>query len=232
MDILNKFLNLIFPQRCAFCGKIITSDIDICPECIDNAYIIGNDICSICGRDINGCDCGNKKMEFNSCIAPFYFTDNIKDAIYKLKFSKSPYNAKVLSDLMTDRVRELYSSIEFDLIIFVPMHPKKILIRGYNQVEYLAKYISKNLDIPLYSNILYKSSLHESQHKTKGSERFENIKDTFTTKNNYIIKDKTILVVDDIFTTGSTLNEVAKTLKTAGAKNIYGIVFAATQYLK
>lgn len=112
------------------------------------------------------------------------------------------------------------------VLIPVPLDKRKLKNRGYNQAEELAKELSKVMEVPLISNNLVKTIKTFPQIKLSAKEREENLKNAFSTKNLGQIQGKKIFLVDDVYTTGATMEECAKTLKESGAKSIWGIAFA------
>lgn len=228
MNLVNFFLEILFPPRCIFCDRIISQNKKICGMCNAYKYTIGNNICVKCGRDIENCLCKGNELFFERCIAPFYFSDVIRDSIHKFKFKENQHKTKVFANFMYECILEKYSDISFDYIIPVPMYPKKQRKRGYNQSELLGINLSKMMNVPYSLSTLVKVKDMTAQHELQGINRFENIADTFGIINPEIIDNKNILVVDDVLTSGSTLSECAKTLKQNGANRIYGIVIAAT----
>lgn len=112
------------------------------------------------------------------------------------------------------------------LVIPVPLHHKKFLSRGFNQSELLAQKIAEEFDLELKNGLLIKTKNTRSQTDLKEEKRIINVKDVFEVKNKKEAKDKVILLVDDIFTTGSTLNEAAKALKKSGAREVWGVTLA------
>jgi ComF family protein len=116
--------------------------------------------------------------------------------------------------------------IEFDLIIPVPLHWKKEFLRGFNQSALIGNYISKKLGKKMYQNILIKSKNTKSQTELNEKERKENVKNSFKIKRNDLIKDKSILLIDDVYTTGATTEECKKILINGGAKKVIIITLA------
>jgi ComF family protein len=115
------------------------------------------------------------------------------------------------------------------ILIPIPLEKKKLKWRGFNQSEEIGKKLAENLKIPIFSNVLFKIKETRPQVELSEKERRENIRGCFLVKNKDLIKNKKILLLDDVFTTGSTMEEAAKTLKEAGAKEIVGIVLARAE---
>lgn len=229
MNLVDFIANILFPKRCVFCDSVVSRDEDICGKCDAYKCVIGKDICYQCARDKEQCMCGDRKLYFDSCIAPFYFTDVVRNSIHTFKFRGRPDKSKGFSSLMCQCIQDKYAHLSYDCVLSVPMYYKKQIVRGYNQSELLAKNIAVVLAKPCYTDILCKVKDMTPQHELKDINRFENIADTFSISNKSLINGKNIILVDDVFTTGSTLNECAKVLKLFGAQHVYGVVIAATR---
>lgn len=149
-------------------------------------------------------------------------------------FKYKPYYlkdlAETLSSLITDHFALSGQNLEFlrknSILIAVPMDRKKLKERGYNQSEELAKKLSEKLFIPLISNNLIKIKTTRNQMELTKEDRLWNLTDAFSIRNSTEIKDKKIILVDDVYTTGATMYECAKILRQAGAQEVWGVVIA------
>lgn len=210
--------NLLFPTRnlCFFC-KARTEDIRefICPDCRSLLEIV------------------HKEVESGSnYIDRVYFTLNYnrftKELVHRFKFNSHSYLYKPLASLMMGTISK--KDIEdIDLIMFIPIHWRKEAIRGYNQSELLASYISKSLDIPISNKNLIKRKWTKEQNKLDKISRLKNLKDSFYVKNPSEIYDKNILLIDDIITTGTTFDESSKLLMENGAKKIMALALTSSR---
>lgn len=220
--------NAFFPKRCAYCGNVIRTDLLSCSSCEDSLPRIEDDICLHCGRGKKKCSCKKAEKYFDGIVSPFYFTGNVRNGIHKFKFNRYVDNAEAFGTEMAKTVTERYNDIEFDFITEVPMTSKKERERGYNQSKLLSKNISKILSIPYCEGVLVKIYETEKQHGLKLNMRKGNLSGVFDVKDSSFVKGKSILLCDDISTTGETLNECAKMLWLYGAKEIYCITAALT----
>lgn len=231
--MLREFiLDLLFPKFCLNCnkeGSYLCQDcfslIDIlekqyCPFCAQPRIVIDGETCNHCRRSkhLSGLYCA---ASYNNFI--------VKKLINQFKYE--PYIkelAKPLTSLIIAHLIYLNKLSNFGdfLLIPVPLYKKKLKQRGFNQTEEIAKELSKNLKIPFFNNALIKTKQTPAQVKLKKEEREENIKGTFLCQKPEMIKNKKILLVDDVFTTGATMEEAALILKRAGAKEVWGIVVA------
>lgn len=238
--LYNSALELLFPEKgiCFICDvydENIKKD-HICEDCRDKLHFIGKNRCPTCGKpleiinDTNKCSfCIKNNFYFKRAFSPLEFTGELKDAIYKFKYQSKPYMYKSFGELM---VRELLKEkIEpIDIIVPIPLHRSRMAKRGYNQSELVAKYISKKLNIPLDRKNLIRTKATKEQNTLSRLERQKNIKNAFSVRDDRVFMNKRVLLVDDIFTTGATVNEGAKVLKSVKAKEVIVITIATVKY--
>lgn len=202
------FLNLCYPNVCGVCEKI------------NNNYI-----CNKCNMKIkqykkSNIDNIDSNKSFNTHAYIFIYDGIIRKKIIKYKFLNAPYLYYFFSSVILDDLKLIEYIKKFDIIIPVPIHKKRRKKRGYNQSELIAKELSKKLNIQLHMNVLYKYINNLPQSSLNQEERKHNIKDAYILKNKELIKNKNILIFDDIYTTGNTVNECSKLLKNAQVNNI------------
>ncbi len=221
MEIFKSVINAFFPNTCIACGDIIDEGEDFCDYCFGMLPKLDfTKNCIRCGLKKKNCECKYRLFYYNGMIAPFYNSGTAQKAMYRFKFSRSERNAKFFARQMSLTVKTAYSDINFDAVTFVPISFKKKLKRGFNQSEVLAKQVSEILNLPLLNNLLYCKYKKVNQHDLKKiKERFKNVEGMYGC--NYKITGKTILLIDDIKTTGVTLNECAKQLILSGADKVY-----------
>ena len=220
MKVFKVILSALFPQKCVSCGRIVESEeylCDYCYEMIEHVDI--TKVCERCGVKKSACQCQSRVFHFAGCAAPFENDGVAQAVVYRYKFARATRCGRFLAEEMAKTVRTVYRDIEFDGIAYVPMHPRKQLKRGFNQSEELAKQLSKLFDLRLYDRLLWCKYRKTLQHDMNFKERFNNVKGMY--RCNYKVTGKTILLVDDIKTTGATLDECSKQLLFAGAKRVY-----------
>ena len=225
--VLSEAIAFIFPVKCVCCSEIIQNQIYICEKCIQKAERMSEKICKWCGLERKQCECNFHTYRFRGTVAPFKNEGYIKDAFYAFKFHRRISNSRFFSKEMVACVKKHYPDIKFDAVCAVPMYYFDKADRGYNQSEILARQISKMLSIGYDGKALYSHKKKKEQHKTKGiAARYENIKGRyyFKKKNSY----ENVLLVDDIKTTGATLDECARQLMLAGANNVYCVTALIT----
>lgn len=224
-----SIIDLFFPTqiKCIFCGKE-TSEFGICEECYSKLPFIEGKTCKICGTEIKGrsstcIECKDREYSFDTNHAILHYIGEVQQKIIAFKQGGKKYYGEDFALLIERKYNELLE--EIDIIVPVPINDNRLKERGFNQSEILCK------DLPedkVNKNILKR--VKDTPHQTGLSRdnRQENLLDGFEVIDKDVIKNKTILIVDDIYTTGSTLNECAKILKNNGAKSIIGLTLART----
>ena len=209
----DKALNFLFPSKCRICYK--KGNFEVCENCIKRIRRYENI------KIINF-----KNRNLDSLIYFFKYEDYIRKLILDFKFFNKFYLGKVFSKIILKNEKICGKMKFYDIIIPVPMHKIKKLERGYNQTEILSEDLAKNLNVLYNKNILVKVVNNKRQSSLSEKERHKNIKNVFKIKNSDKIKNKKIILVDDICTTSATLEECSKVLKVAGAKEILALVIA------
>ena len=231
-------VELVYPSNiyCISCNApIFKGDTySLCQNCREEMLWINEKLCTTCGKSLqrgyeeNECfDCKSIEHLFSKGYSCVTYGSKEKEILYNLKYNKKGYLSFKLSEIMGDRLS--VENLEFDLILPVPMNKTKKNKRGYNQAELLCKGISRICHIPYCKDVLIREKETEVMNKLGRNARRENMKDAFgiATGKSKVLTSKKILLVDDIFTTGSTADECAKTLIENGAANVHVITFAS-----
>ena len=217
MRFIKYLLWLMFPKRCACCDKVIKREQNICDECSTNLER-NKKICIKCGSDKRYCVCKFRTYHFKGCVGPFDKNDESMQVIRHFKNDDNTDVASFLVEEMMPTISDYYNDVKFDGVCAVPAHWTKKFYKGYNQSEVLARKIAREMEVPYLDN-LYKSRKTKVQHKLKPQERYDNVKGAYLCKP--LRNCKNILLVDDIKTTGATLDECSRQIMFAGAENIY-----------
>lgn len=228
LQISSKFLlDIFYPKHCVSCGK---HGQFVCIKCVEKIEPVITSTCPECGKIIklgNFCPKCKQKLKVKLSgiiISARYEIGPTREMIHHLKYSGFIEIADMLGELMVQRIKR-ENLPKNTLLVPVPLHKSRESERGFNQSELLAQYISKKTDIP-YKNSLLRDEATPSQVSLSGTERRANLEGAFSCADKKSIKGKNILLVDDVTTTYSTLNECAKELISAGAKKVYGLVVA------
>ena len=170
-------------------------------------------------RELCG-DCTRKKHSFVRGVAAFAYTKELKQSIYRFKYSNRREYAAFYADMLLKLKGQIIRSWRPDVIIPVPLHPARLRKRGFNQAELIAQKLGIGLDIPVDTKILVRTVNTAPQKTLNDKERAQNIKKAFQVTEN-IVKYRKVLLVDDIYTTGSTLDSCAGELIHAGVMQVY-----------
>lgn len=219
-------LSWIFPARCCLCGEVITWRAHLCADCRDKAPYILPPVCERCGRQEDDCICGKRRQHFARCVSPFCHEGVVKHGINQLKNEGYACTVEGFADEMAEVLRREYGGIHFDAITGVPLHPADYRERGFNDAELLGRVLSARIGVP-YRPLLRKIIRTKPQKELKAIERTGNLLGAFDVVESQALTDQTILLVDDVITTGSTLDECAKMLKIYGVQEVYGVTAAA-----
>lgn len=231
-NIADFFIKLIFTNRCEICGEVIEFNGTLCSQCKE-LPVIEPPYCEYCGYSKNDCVCKRNKNEYKQVVAPFYYEKSITQAVHNFKNREMLFISKSLSLKMYDVVCKNYGDIHFDFITYVPFRRWHRIKRGFNQAQLLAEELSKKMNVPCVC-LLKKVRYTGVQHKKTQAQRKADIFGAFDVCDKYKnqLNDKTILLVDDVKTTGATLNECAKMLKIYSANAVYCSVAAITKMEK
>lgn len=214
MHFINCIINIFYPNACGICGNI--SKYDICPKCINKLNAIKQ-----CKKHIY------LTKSFTDAMYIFKYEDIVRTCFIKYKFGEQNYRYKAFANFMI-KDKKIYGFLKkYDIIIPVPISKKRMKERGYNQSELIIKKCAKlDENIKICTNMLYKIKNTKPQSSLNKEQRKINLKGAYKVHHSEIINNKKILLFDDIYTTGSTLEECAKVLKQAGAYEVSVLTFA------
>ena len=216
--------------QCAVCGEENFDGGLICKKCEAKLPYNNKSICAHCGRQTLAPEpycstCAEKLTAIDRARSVFTYKEPISYLIQNLKYE----NHRYLVDYFRQRIKLLYLQNYFnaDYVIGVPMTDKSLKKRGYNQSELLARALSEDVNVS-YLDCVEKIKDTKRQAKLGRSDRLKNLKGAFKVKDKKLIKDKTLVIVDDVTTTGATAQTIAERLKSAGAKSVYLLTVAST----
>ncbi len=217
MGIISGFLNLLFPPKCVFCRKLLSSGISGC--------------CEKCMKDTEGKESLRKGTFFSKCVISLVYDGAVKDAIHRFKFQDQPGYATAFGKVMARSIREKLSG-EYDLITWVPVSRKRKKERGYDQSMLLGYAVALELE-DVAVETLNKTVNNSAQSKLEDAKaRKQNVKDVYEAVDPELIAGKRILLIDDVITTGSTMEECARTLLRSGASSVVCAALARPQKTK
>lgn len=208
--MINRLLDWLFPRKCPFCRKVLEEGL-VCPACVDGLPKPR----------------GEQTVEFTKgCISPLTYSEAVRGAIHRFKFQNCPGYAGAFAMLMGRAVGESWPQTAFDAVSWVPLSSKRRKKRGYDQAELLARALGEELDLPVEPLLVkLRDNPPQSLQADEGSRRV-NVLGAYELTAGAAVEGKTILLADDVVTTGSTLSEGARILRTAGAKEVYCVTLA------
>ncbi len=229
-NIKNLILELIYPPKCIFCGKRISpgAKISVCPDCSNNLPYCKTYLrCKICGKPISQREkhycrsCTLSRRYVTRITSPFVHTENARSAVIAFKSEQNSRNARVFSFYMAGMINQDMGGVEFDAVVSVPPRKKKPGSEKFDQAACLAKEVALRLSLPYIPKCMEQTKFLYKQSSLPYGSRLKNVKGGFAVKKSELIKNKVILLVDDVCTSGATISECARVLKEAGAHKVY-----------
>lgn len=208
-------MELLYPRTCCFCGKLCEEY--ICRECREKVFYVREPRCKKCGKPIRYSeqeycmDCRKKAFHYEQGRSLWIHKGAVPWSIYQFKY----HNRRIYGEFYAQELYRLYGKDirrwGIDLIIPVPLHKKRRRKRGYNQAEVIAKHLGKLMDIPVDGKAVVRKRYTEPQKVLNDKERRKNLKGAFEVKKGKV-QSGNILLIDDIYTTGSTIDEIARVI--------------------
>ncbi|GCF08582.1 ComF family protein [Dictyobacter arantiisoli] len=227
-ETIEYALNLLFPIHCLHCG---TSGALLCPRCIATIPSIPPPICRHCGNPLGRGErclpCQYLPLRLSGLRVASSYREPLRSTIHALKYEGKRQLGEPLGCLLAQAYQRY--GMQSDLIIPVPLHHERLQRRGYNQAQVLATICARQLNIPLVPTLLTRVRTTSTQVQLSAYERRINLQGAFQCQHgstNTIIRNRRILIIDDVCTTGATLEACAAPLIAAGAKNVWGLVLA------
>lgn len=236
--VLEKLCEAVFPSNiyCICCGSMIdgTRPYSICDECAGKLHWINGAVCEKCGKALpknyrgRYCyDCMSGEHRFKKAYSCFTYGLHEREMILDFKYNGRGYIGKKFGDMMYDRI--LCENLAIDVIIPVPLYATREKQRGYNQSEVMAGRLGERLGIPMRADLLHRIQETSFLRSLNPAERAYTLEGAFSVETygkNYL-REKNILLIDDIYTTGATVDECSKMLKEAGAGDVYVMTLAS-----
>jgi ComF family protein len=227
----NYLLDLLLPPRCVVCGKVETW---LCDACAPSLPVSRRPICPRCGDawdDVGLCArCRADPLRVAPIVSVFLFQDAVRDAIHALKYRGGRHVVRPLAERMAAYWLDV--GLHSDLLLPVPLHPEREAQRGYNQAALLAIALAPQVEVPVELTILYKIRATASQTHLNWHDRWDNVKDAFACSdapeqgNGHDLTGLRITLIDDVATTGATLDACAVALLAHGARSVSAFTLA------
>lgn len=222
-------VDLFFPRQCVGCGKVGSF---LCLECHRKLPKLLPPICPRCGRpQASGIvcpSCRQSQTEIDGIRSPFRFDEVMRQAIHQLKYHNLKAISPCLAGLLADYLRS--NSLPGEVLVPVPLHPRRLRERGYNQSSLLARELGKLTNLPVVEDCLVR--IKEARPQVKAAdveERRKNVTGAFICRNDKL-RGKQVILIDDVCTSGATLESCAATLKGKGALFVWGLTLARETY--
>ncbi len=218
-----------FPRRCVGCGKV--GDF-LCPECLGKLPRLLKPLCPSCGRPqasgIVCSDCRRRQTVIDGIRSLFRFDDVIRNAIHQLKYRNLKAISPCLAELLADYIRS--NTLPGEALVCVPLHPRRLRERGYNQSSLLARELGRRINLPVIEDCLIRIKQAQPQVRAVSiEERRRNVADAFVCRDERV-SGKQIILIDDVCTSGATLESCAAALKSKGATSVWGLTLAREIY--
>lgn len=224
---MGRWLDLLYPVHCPLCQQVRPYGAEmVCPECRDTVEWVEEPVCLRCGKGIEReeeeyCeDCMRLPKSYIRGFPVFWYTGGVKTSLYDFKYKNQREYARFYSQSICKRHGQQLQRLGISGIVPVPVHPHKRRVRGYNQAEVLAVQLGKDLGIPVYPDYIQRVVDTSPQKELNDKARMKNLKNAFKIGEN-TIKLERVLVVDDIYTSGATIEACAKVLLADGAQQVY-----------
>lgn len=233
-DLKQGLLDVLYPSKvkCFICGsEVFNPEYGICDKCMESLPFIKPPVCIKCGKPIdNGelCrDCRAQDHEFIQAVSVFEYTGIVKELIHRFKYKGQMYLYEFFACFMYDKLIHQKNWPEFDAVVPVPVSCERLKRRGYNQAELMADYIADKINVDIFPDFIIRNIDTIPQSELNRTERMKNLNNAFEIKTSDKLKNKKVLLVDDIYTTGATVNLCSRRLKNAGVSCVY-VITAAT----
>lgn len=232
-----RLLDLLYPRRCLVCGADLEPGRDalLCDQHRREIILVEDPMCDRCGAKMFAqatgellCDeCRSSKRHFDRAFSATLYNDAMKALVHLYKYDMRQYLAAPFARWMIDFARRHINTIDLDAIVPVPLHWRRFQYRGFNQAVGLARPLSREFGLPVVKHVLQRRRHTVPQVELGPKERIENIKDAFRVRRAERIAGKRLLLIDDVYTTGATINECARVLRKAGAASV--VAFTLTR---
>ncbi len=233
---------LIYPPHCLLCRKFSPTTYAtplkgfVCPACQEKILLNKPPFCARCSRYLeenaqnSRCrECAKTDPAFDFAWSACLYTEPLKTLIHAFKYGQKTGLRHLFIDLMASFIRTYGLDIaQFDIIVPIPLSPTRLRERGYNQARLLGEGMAREFSLPLSVNHLIRRRHTQPQTLLDEKERWTNMEGAFTIEHSKILKQRNILIVDDLLTTGATASEAARTLKEAGAGTVGVLALAIT----
>jgi len=229
----NTIRDLLYPPSCNLCGTAVASDETLCRRCSSRLPRIEGSRCEICSMPYDGdldtfvcLNCNGARFAFGFTVSAYRAAGDVRELIHRFKYGRARHLCRPLGELMACGLTDpRLSGFTPDALVPVPLHPVRERERGFNQSQLLADELRHRIAIPVRA-LLRRSRYTRTQTEFTRNARMQNLRGAFNLVQNTEVEGKCLLLVDDVFTTGSTLHQCARVLVDAGAAEVNAITVA------
>ena len=238
-EISDALVSVVFPSGCRICERLLTtaSRVPLCAECLSSFERVPIKVCEVCGRPLPGLDrkqgepllcqaCQEKTYTFDRARSFAVYADTVVRAILLLKFERIEPLGAWFSERLAEIVNADSDRLSADVVVPVPLHQEREKERGYNQAALVSKPLAKKLRLPHKAVLLVRTRARPDKQVLSLEERWESVRGAFATRPGSKVDNLRVLLVDDVLTTGATLDACARALREAGAKSVIGLTVA------
>lgn len=218
-----------FPPLCHVCGDRVYDGSIICGDCVESISPVLEPFCPVCGKsraEIVRVRCCPKLTFFNMARSYAFYSGTIETAVQRLKYNHKTGIAEPLAQFLTTYWLEKWQNLAVDMIIPVPLHSVRLRERGYNQSLLISEKLASNLSLPHYPQALKRIRNTKTQAFLNRRDRIENVRGAFRAVGGGLLCGKNVLLIDDVYTTGSTANACSEALQDVGCKHVYVLTVA------
>jgi len=239
----NALVSVLFPAGCRLCERVLVhaSTVPICEECLGSFAAVGGAVCETCGQPLAAwslggareeraaekliCpDCQTREYGFDRARSYALYKAGLVRAIVLLKFERVEPLGRWFAGRLAEVVRR--DGLAADVVVPVPLHRQRERERGYNQADLIARPLARKLDLPYRAVLLVRTKPRPDKHILSLEERWDSVRGAFATRPGIKVDNLRVLLVDDVMTTGATLDACARALSRAGAKSVIGLTVA------
>lgn len=228
------FLSLIYPPHCAMCATALDAGAHLCTTCKNAARHIRPPFCKVCSQPFDGAidgefacaNCGQRRFYFECAVTRYRSCGVVRELVHRFKYQREFHLRHPLSDWLAESLEDPRIARQtFDFFVPVPLHATRLREREFNQAQVLADLLSRRTGVPLL-DCLRRIRHTTTQTRFDRAERMENLLNAFQIRNNAVVQGRHLVLVDDVLTTGSTVDECARVLKNAGAESVRVVTVA------
>jgi len=242
----DALVSVFFPADCRLCKRLLirASAVPICDQCLASFPALGGVLCGICGQpqatwSLGGHDsgphppegvvcpqCQSRTYGFDRARSYALYKGTLVPAIMLLKFERMEPLGRWFADRLGEVARREAVANDIDVVVPVPLHRQRQKERGYNQADLIAKPLARKLGLPYRAVLLVRTKPRPDKHILSLEERWDSVRGAFATRSGSKVDNLRVLLIDDVMTTGATLDAAAKALRGAGAKSVIGLTVA------